>query len=239
LLFGTTVSRVALQMRRSREAGLRAASAPFLTGRAARAAEEQEAMDSRLSYRNRTSRMPADPTGTEAGESPERQLEERIQFRDDGWSADSPAARAFRHSLCDALRGEEVERLRVRCGITRSEGNELRFMCKVEIAADSTRTGAAGYAWSWWSPLVESPAELVGELGRALQNRRARLSPPPAKGRVDALADKSRGLPHGTWSTDLWDLGRGEPSEGFCRNRRARWTSYAESSRPFRPRGPR
>src|SRR5207302_7688220 len=142
-------------------------------------------------------------------------------------------------ALCEALRFEDVDRLRVRCGVARDDSNGLRFMCKVEVAGDRMIEGPAGYAWTWWSPLVERPEDLVVELRRALKQRQQRLEAARPQDAADVRADKARGPGHGTWSTELWDLGRHDQGEGFCRNRRGRWTSYASAPRPLRPRSPR
>jgi hypothetical protein len=171
-------------------------------------------------------------------------LEARIQFPEEStWVRDMPVAQAFKAALCEALREEEPERLRVRCGVSRDESNALRFMCKVDVAGNHAVDGPAGYAWSWWSPLVAKPEELIAELRRALRLRHERLAAATPQHLLHATdsagADKARGPAHGTWSTELWDLGRSEQADGFCRNRRGRWTSYAAGSRPLRPRYPR
>lgn len=170
---------------------------------------------------------------------PERsRLESCIQFAEDApWFRDIPLATAFKAALCDALRSEDVGRLRVRCSVTRGDGNELRFMCKVDLGGDLQGSGPASYAWSWWSPLADSPDELVSELRRALRTRHDRLVGESAEQRPPRT-DKERGPLHGTWSTAPWDLGHGDTDESFCRNRRGRWTSEA-SSPPLRPRHPR
>jgi hypothetical protein len=172
-----------------------------------------------------------------------RHLLAKVQFPEEAaWAPDMPVAPAFKTALCEEIRFEDPDRLRVRCSITRDDANGLRYMCKVDIAASPTESGPHGYAWSWWSPLVENPAGLLTELRRALRLRHTRLRAAyDARKRYEssAAADKTRGPAHGTFSTELWDLGRAEQADGFCRNRRARWTSYAAGSRPLRPRYPR
>jgi hypothetical protein len=183
---------------------------------------------------------PETQTPTPAEASARERLSGRIQFPDHAWVQDTPVASAFHEALCDALLGEDPERLRVRCGVTRDEANALRFMCKVEYAADASADGPAGYAWSWWSPLVETPQQLVAEVRGALRQRRDRLNGRTRRPRALARADKARGPAHGTWSTEseMWELGRSD-GDGFCRNRRSRWSGQAESARPLRPRHPR
>ena len=162
-----------------------------------------------------------------------------IQFPEASPWVRGKSADALAEALCETLRSEDVERLRVRCGVARDDNNGLRFMCKVEIAGDRIVDGPAGHAWTWWSPLVERPEELLADLRRALRQRQQRLAPSQAADGRDARADKARGPGHGTWSTELWDLGRREQGDGFCRNRRGRWTGYASAPRPLRPRQPR
>jgi hypothetical protein len=173
-----------------------------------------------------------------------RRIQARIQFPEESaWVRDMPVAAAFKNALGDALRFEDADRLRVRCSVARDEANGLRFMCKVDVNADMAQEGPAGHAWSWWSPLAERPEDLVAELRRALRLRQARLRaarPRPVIAATEGgAADKARGPAHGTFSTGLWDLGQNEQGEGFCRNRRGRWTTYAAGSRPLRPRYPR
>lgn len=170
-----------------------------------------------------------------------RRLKACIQVVDEAlWLSSPSAAEAFTDTLCDALRFEDADRLRVRCGVARDNGSGLRLMCKVELAGDRAIDGPVGSAWSWWSPLVESPEDLIIEVRRALRQRHHRLATARQGTSIAAgRTDKARGPGHGTWSTELWDLGRSDQSEGFCRNRRARWTSYAAPTRPLRPRSPR
>jgi hypothetical protein len=165
-------------------------------------------------------------------------LRDRIQFAESAhWVQQTPMAAAFRDALCDTLVREDVDRIRVRCGVTREDQGDLRFMCKVEYAGGG-RDGAT-YPWSWWSPLMEKPEELVQELRRALRARRERLAGRPSAGSPTGSADKARGPAHDTWSTMPWDLGHGVRPDSFCRNRRGRWTGHSSSPRPFRPRSPR
>jgi hypothetical protein len=178
------------------------------------------------------------------GDDSYRRLQARIQFPEESaWVRDMPVAAAFKSALGDALRFEDAERLRVRCSVAREEANGLRFLCKVDITADIAQGGPAGYAWSWWSSLVEKPEDLVAELRRALRQRHERLRAASPRRELSTsesrAADKARGPAHGTFSTEPWDLGRSEQGEGFCRNRRGRSTSYAAGSRHLRPRYPR
>jgi len=166
-------------------------------------------------------------------------LEQHIQFPEGAWAEDTPIAAAFKDALCDALLGEDIDRIRVRCGVARDEREALRFMCKVEYAGDGTADGLAAYAWSWWSPLTDKPEELVAELRRALRLRRDRVSPGPAHERRPPRVDKARGPSHDTWTTAPWDLGRSVRNDSFCGNRRGRWTGHAAGAKPFRPRSPR
>jgi hypothetical protein len=181
---------------------------------------------------------------TEAAELPasdaRARLEQRIQFSEAAaWMQDTPLARAFKDVLCTALLQEDVERIRVRCGVARDEDSEgLRFMCKLEYAGDGAASGAAAQPWSWWSPLLEKPEELAAELRRALRGRRDRLQAGSVRERARDGADKARGPSHDTWSTSPWDLGHGVRPDSFCRNRRGRWTGHA-AAKPFRPRSPR
>jgi hypothetical protein len=172
-----------------------------------------------------------------------RVLLARVQFPEEtAWGPDLPVTPEFKVALCDEIRFEEPDRLRVRCSVTRDEANRLRFMCKVDVTASPTDDGPRGYAWSWWSPLVDSPAALLTELRRALRLRQDRFraaNAPRKHGESEGAADKARGPAHGTFTTALWDLGSADPADGFCRNRRARWTSYTAGSRPLRPRYPR
>lgn len=176
---------------------------------------------------------PRTQTGTPAADARKR-LAERIQFADNAaWVKESPLARAFTEALCDTLAQEDVERIRVRCGVARDDASDgLRFMCKVEYAGDG-----AAYPWSWWSPLMERPEELIGELRRALKGRRERTMARPLLENVGA--DKARGPAHDTWSTAPWDLGNGIRPDSFCRNRRGRWAGHSAAPKPFRPRSPR
>ena len=181
------------------------------------------------------------PSHEETSENTVRaRLEERIQFSESTqWVQQTPLAAAFRQALCDTLVTEDVERLRVRCGVTREgHSDELRFMCKVEVAGDGAALGPAAYPWSWWSPLMEKPDELVAELRRALRTRQERLRAGQAGEPRGGSADKARGPSHDTWSTAPWDLGQGVRPDSFCRNRRGRWTGHS-AARPFRPRSPR
>jgi hypothetical protein len=183
----------------------------------------------------------------ESGAAPEPadardRIARRIQFPDGAtWATDTPMAARFRDALCDALLSEDIERIRVRCGVARDEDDALRFMCKVEYAGDGSAEGAAAYPWSWWSPLAEKPEELVAELRRALRARRERLNGGRrgAPGAPPAGADKARGASHDTWTTAPWDLGARVRPDSFCGNRRGRWGSQAAGPRPLRPRSPR
>jgi hypothetical protein len=168
-------------------------------------------------------------------------LEPRIVFSEAGsWATGSPLATAFKDALCSALAAEDVERIRVRCGVTRDDDDGLRFMCKVEYAGDGSASGLAAYPWSWWSPLVAKPEELVGELRRALRTRRERLGTSEAPPTRLPGADKARGASHDTWTTAPWDLGRSVKNDSFCRNRRGRFNGHAAAeAKPFRPRSPR
>ena len=189
--------------------------------------------------KSRRSAAPANPASSDERDLTSR-VAERIHFPEDSaWVRDTPLANAFKQALCDTLRSEDVERLKVRCGVTRDESNGLKFMCKVDYAACVDGVGPESYAWSWWSPLVETPQELIAELKRALKQRGERLSGARRTARPEAKADKARGPAHGTWSTELWDLGRSDQGETFCRNRRSRWPGHSAASRPFRPRYPR
>jgi hypothetical protein len=167
-------------------------------------------------------------------------LEQRISFPEGAaWAQGTPMAATFKDALCDALLGEDIERIRVRCGVTRDERESLRFMCKVEYAGNGTGDDLAGHPWSWWSPLAEKPEELVAELRRALRLRRDRIGAGASRDRRPPRVDKARGPSHDTWTTAPWDLGRNVRSDNFCRNRRARWTGHAAGAKPFRPRSPR
>jgi hypothetical protein len=190
---------------------------------------------------NHKARPTAAPRDVDGERERLRLLESRIQFPDDtAWAQDMPSASAFRTALCDVLRAEDAQRLYVRCAVARDDENLLKFMCKVEYVGNDEATGPASHAWSWWSPLVARPEELLVELRRALRHRHEQMtSSRHSTDRTPPKVDKARGPAHGTWSTDLWDLGRGDQDEGFCRNRRSRWPSYAASQRPLRPRYPR
>ena len=195
------------------------------------------------SSRSEKPRSQAPESGATAEPADARdRLAQRIQFPEGAtWAIDTPMAATFRDALCDVLLSEDIERIRVRCGVARDEGDALRFMCKVEYAGDGSAEGPAAYPWSWWSPLAEKPEELVAELRCALRGRRERLNGRRGAGTPPSSApgDKSRGASHDTWTTAPWDLGASVRPDSFCGNRRGRWGGHAAGPRPLRPRSPR
>jgi hypothetical protein len=108
-------------------------------------------------------------------DSSRKALIECIELPDDE-CCDVSTAEGLRTALLDAIQHEDARRLRVRCGVSRNEHNVLRFMCKLDISDDSAEAGVAAYAWSWWSPLVATPAGLAGQVRRALRDRRERIN---------------------------------------------------------------
>jgi hypothetical protein len=186
-------------------------------------------------------RMRVESSSREAtAEGPQKLgLLSRIQFPEQAsWVEGTPGANAFKETVCDVLGAFDNGRLRARCSVMRDDNNVLRFMCKIEDAGDSNSQPAT-LPWSWWSSLVERPQELAIELRKALRQHRERsVTPARPDNRARARADKARGPAHGTWSTEIRDLGRGDQAESFCRNRRSRWPSQP-SPRGLRPRAPR
>jgi len=167
-------------------------------------------------------------------------IEKRIEFpKGSVWAEQTPLASAFKDALCDALLTEDIDRIQVRCGVTRDEGDSLRFMCKVEYSGDRAAGGLGAYPWSWWSPLMEKPEELGAELRRALRGRHEKMTASRLHDPQPPRTDKARGPSHDTWTTQPWDLGRSVQNDSFCRNRRGRWNGHAAAAKPFRPRSPR
>jgi hypothetical protein len=180
------------------------------------------------------------PDPTPAVQDVRERIQTRIQFpQGSAWAEDTPLASAFKEALCEALLTEDIERIRVRCGVARDEANSLRFMCKVEYAGDDANRGLASYPWSWWSPLMEKPEELGAELRRALRSRHEKMTSARSRQVPPPRADKARGPSHDTWTTQPWDLGRSVQNDSFCRNRRGRWNGQPAVAKPFRPRSPR
>jgi len=75
----------------------------------------------------------------------------------------------FEDAVLDALRQESLPPVDVRFNVWH-DGDVLQFVCKVE-----GRSAPALYVrelpWRWWSPLVQTPAELGAHLRAALRAR--------------------------------------------------------------------
>ena len=98
-------------------------------------------------------------------------LWECVQFKDNPIRNVSPAlGEAFEETVWNLLRNEDMSPVQVRFGIWREGPDGMKFVCKVEYS--HTRR----VPWSWWSGLARTPQDLAIELGRALLNRRKRLS---------------------------------------------------------------
>jgi len=74
-----------------------------------------------------------------------------------------------------ALRDEDLGPVQVRFRVCQEEAEGLRFICKVENPPRVDDNGSAP-PWRWWSPLLETPAQLRESLEEGLQVRRHRLA---------------------------------------------------------------
>jgi hypothetical protein len=74
-----------------------------------------------------------------------------------------------------ALRDEDLGPVQVRFRVCREESEGLRFICKVENPPRVDDDGGAP-PWRWWSPLLETPAQLRESLEEGLKVRRHRLA---------------------------------------------------------------
>ena len=74
-----------------------------------------------------------------------------------------------------ALRDEDLGPVQVRFRVCREEAEGFRFICKVENPPRVDDNGNAP-PWRWWSPLLETPAQLRESLEEGLQIRRHRLA---------------------------------------------------------------
>jgi hypothetical protein len=74
-----------------------------------------------------------------------------------------------------ALRDEDLGTVQVRFRVCREEAEGLRFICKVENPPRVDGDGGAP-PWRWWSPLLETPAQLRESLEEGLKVRRRRLA---------------------------------------------------------------
>jgi hypothetical protein len=74
-----------------------------------------------------------------------------------------------------ALRDEDLGHVQVRFRVCREEPEGLRFICKVENPPRVDGDGSAP-PWRWWSPLLETPAQLRESLEEGLKVRRYRLA---------------------------------------------------------------
>ena len=74
-----------------------------------------------------------------------------------------------------ALRDEDLGPVQVRFRVCREESEGLRFICKVENPPRVDGDGGAP-PWRWWSPLLETPAQLRESLEEGLKVRRQRLA---------------------------------------------------------------
>jgi hypothetical protein len=74
-----------------------------------------------------------------------------------------------------ALRDEDLGTVQVRFRVCQEEAEGLRFICKVENPPRVDGDGGAP-PWRWWSPLLETSAQLRESLEEGLKVRRHRLS---------------------------------------------------------------
>ena len=89
---------------------------------------------------------------------------------------DAGLARQFESAVVTALGEERAEELVIRFGVWHGEEDGPRFHCKIE-AAPQARLGAPP-AWRWWSPLVQTPAELASHVREAMRGRRRTADEP-------------------------------------------------------------
>lgn len=83
---------------------------------------------------------------------------------------DPRLGRAVEHELRDLLVGEGLGPVEVRVRVCDTDGDGMRFICKVENPPHPAKT-----PWRWWSPLMRSADDLRGALGEALALRRRRV----------------------------------------------------------------
>ena len=86
-----------------------------------------------------------------------------IQFPDNPlWSHDPALGSAF----------EQAEGpVHVRFNVWRGTPDRVSYVCKVEMAGENG--GRPALPWRWWSPLVETPDELKGQLSEAVRRRQS------------------------------------------------------------------
>jgi hypothetical protein len=102
------------------------------------------------------------------------------------WTKDPGQARAVEQIVEKVCRDEGVDAVRVRFSVFRDSSPGLRFLCKVDCAADH-RAGSP--AWRWWSSVNRRPQELRHELTRGLRaHRRSVRHAMPVRAAADRIA---------------------------------------------------
>jgi hypothetical protein len=111
----------------------------------------------------------------EALPAPEH-LVSRVEIVENPIAGQDPALGAeVEEQVRQALRDEDLGTVHVRFRVCQEEAEGLRFICKVENPPRVDGEGGAP-PWRWWSPLLETSAQLRESLEEGLKIRRHRLS---------------------------------------------------------------
>ena len=103
-------------------------------------------------------------------------LASRVEIVENPIARQDPALGAeVEAQVRQALRDEDLGPVQVRFRVCREEPEGLRFICKVENPP-RVDGDAGAPPWRWWSPLLETPAELRESLEEGLKVRRHRLA---------------------------------------------------------------
>ena len=102
--------------------------------------------------------------------------ESRVEIVENPLLGQDPALGAeVEEQVRGALLDEDLGMVQVRFRVCREEAEGLRFICKVENPPRVDGDGGAP-PWRWWSPLLETSAQLRESLEEGLKIRRQRLA---------------------------------------------------------------